>query len=263
MQVAVWSKFKRESVASFPTLPSDSDSSKAPDSSTSGLLKYEFEMDKIMSSYNLGMVVHVSGIIEHRHGYALVKKWLMRILNLPEDIVMVEKMMPVHRDPLPTSGRKHPDLHILIDGKVILVLEVLSGAKWSSTVVKLVRGLVHQLVYLSNHTSHKSVEGFYFPLDKFECVLCVTVRYDENAMLFQSTIEEISLDRVSSVVKEVFERQKTIFSNFIAKRIQDCFSLPMSQEWLKKWFGDGSFQVASGKSVVIVKPEADKVYKYY
>lgn len=262
MEVTDWPVFHRETEASFPILPSDSDSSKAPDNSTRGLVKYEFDMDKIRSSYNLGDVVGVGGTIQHRRGYTFIKKWLIKLLKLPDKQVLVEKMMPVHRDPLPTSGRKHPDLHILIDGKVILVIEVLSGAKWSSTVVKLVRGLVHQLVYLRNHTSHTSVDGFYFPLNKVECVLRVTVSYD-NTIMFRTTIEEIKKDEVSSVVKDVFERQKTIFSSFIGKPFRDCFSLPMSQEWIKNFFGDGSFQIASGKSVVIVDPEANKVYKHY
>lgn len=73
------------------------------------------------------------------------------------------------------------------------------------TVVKLAHGLVHQFVYLRNHDASKtSIDGFYFPLNKAECVLRVTANYDESSFQFKITIAVMSCLSAAALLPRLY-----------------------------------------------------------
>ena len=135
------------------------------------------------------------------------------------------------------------------------------------TIAKLGYGLVDQLIYLRNKTDLtmlgngeliQSLSGFYVPIEgPIEKITCT---WNDDKLMFvvkrlvvPSGAISVSLKDAISHVAHVCRTKKEA-SNFM-------FPLDRHSSFLKE-IGDGSFQVMSGASIVIVNRQKDKVYKH-
>ena len=200
-----------------------------------------------------------------------IKAWLTRRLTLhAHDSILLDKTLvgTTANTSIWTNLCKRPDVQIVNStcNQVMVQMGVESGKKeWS--VNKLTLGLVDQLCWLRNHDTHiTACTGFYIMKTTKGHVLRVTLTWQDNTFSFVQTLQRVQRASVLYTIQEVLreERQKLerALAQLEATPTLPTHAIPVSQSFLEEKFGQGAFQMSSGKSVVVINRQAKRVYKH-
>ena len=164
---------------------------------------------------------------------------------------------------IPSSQMQLPDVSIVVGDATVFILEIESGGSWESTTLKLSIHLCKMLASLRNRRGCESINclsGFYFPLSKCECVVQVTVRWDDKVFKFCETHEHLDLTDVAPRIIQVYEKNVRLWSSSAGEYHRPGLNYPVSKTYLRK-FGADAVQLTSGQSIVIISNSAQRAYK--
>ena len=181
-----------------------------------------------------------------------------------DQIILSPKVNTIH-----TATPRKADGNITVNGVTVFIFEVESNWSWYTTTLKLAIHLSQMLASLRNRSrngvslsaSVHSLSGFYFPNNKKECVVEVSVNWDDRKLRFVESHTMIrTVAEVECRLKSVYQQNKSLWENSSLGLTE--FSYPVTPQYLTTNFTADAKQVGSGQSVVIVCEDDCFVYKY-
>lgn len=159
---------------------------------------------------------------------------------------------------LVSQGLQKVDVVIKERHHPVLLIEVESSNSVKHTVGKLATGVMSQILYLRKcgkfiHT----IKGFFIPVNSGFAEE-VTGTFKEESLKFIFQRKALRLNEVEQSIVEAWRDQKGL----LPLHEKSSITLPLTPDVIRSKFGVNSYQVTSGRSVVIHDPENHFYYKY-
>ncbi len=188
---------------------------------------------------------------DHIDNVRVVRDYLTKILG-----TIVTKSTDIGFKPavstIPTEQLKKPDLSVTdANGCTFFICEIESDYSWNSTTLRLA---IHLAIHLSqmlaslrNRTTTypEQLAGFYFPKSEKECVLKVTVKWDDSELKFCETHTSVQLADAPTSLKDVYLLNKSLWE-LPADLNSTPLNYPVTPTYIGRYMGVGTKQVASG-----------------
>lgn len=178
------------------------------------------------------------------------------------------------------SSRQRPDIAIILDGFVILIIEIdscSSKCAFQHTIRKAILGLVDSIRFYRLHglCSMNEWTGFAFPkLKKKECVVQITVKFDAYCFKFFYTLQQIPKNQVRETVRSILKlnlgKHKKIRQRDLSSEHEPTESYMKLSDFELRVFGEMAMvknvaQMKSGSSLLLKGETEDSdvnVYKF-
>ena len=224
------------------------------------------EPDDSFQSYTLSSMIESSYLVQncdtnHANACFSIKNWLKSGRQAQANFSVDAKISNPPSCYL--SSNVQPDLVWFRDSReneVVCIMEVMSDGDRLKTILKLGLDMMKQLRFLRNRNDAiTSVKGFYFPLGA-GYVEEATLTWEDKKMSFYLTSDVLHPDAVRDRIWQIGEEQLRQLAS-----VDGCpckgLNLPCSQNFLSTEFGNGSIQLPSGESLVVLNENRDRVYK--